>query len=80
MCDLYLDLMSLASTLLEDCGRLAFWVPVARDEYSEDRLPRHPRLRLVANCEQVFSSHTSRRLIVMEKVGEIYNLQVYCKK
>ena len=68
MGDLYLDLMNFASKHLEDGGRLAFWIPVVRDDYSEDKLPRHPGLRLVSNCEQVFSSHTSRRLIVMEKV------------
>ncbi len=33
----------------------------------DESLPRHPSLKLVANCEQVLSSHTSRRLLVMEK-------------
>ena len=31
--------------------------------------PSHPALRILANCEQVLSSHTSRRLIVMEKIS-----------
>jgi hypothetical protein len=31
-------------------------------------VPSHPALRLVADCEQVLSSHTSRRLLVMERV------------
>ena len=29
--------------------------------------PSHPALLVVANCEQVLSSHTSRRLVVMER-------------
>lgn len=33
-------------------------------------IPRHPCLRLVSNCEQTLSSHTSRRLITMEKMKE----------
>lgn len=32
-------------------------------------IPHHPCLELVANCEQVLSTHTSRRCLVMEKVS-----------
>ena len=67
MGELYLDLMNLASSQLESGGRLVFWMPVVREEYREQDLPSHPDLDLVANCEQVLSSHTSRRLIVMQK-------------
>ncbi len=63
-----MDLLTFAATHLTVGGRLAFWVPVSRESYDEAKMPRHPHLRTVANCEQVFSSHTSRRLLVMEKV------------
>ncbi len=71
MGDLYLDLMNFAAEHLCESGRLVFWVPIVRESYSDKCLPRHPRLRLVANCEQVLSSHTSRRLLVMEKVNSM---------
>ncbi len=71
MSDLYLDLMKFAVSYLELGGRLVFWMPVVREDYKgEESLPKHPCLLLVANCEQVLSSHTSRRLLVMEKVEE----------
>ncbi|RMC13026.1 hypothetical protein DUI87_10556 [Hirundo rustica rustica] len=38
--------------------------------YTEEIIPRHPCLKLISNCEQMLSSHTSRRLITMEKVKE----------
>ncbi|KAA8591537.1 hypothetical protein FQN60_016911 [Etheostoma spectabile] len=38
------------------------------DLYSEEMVPLHPCLRLISNCEQTLSSHTSRRLITMEKI------------
>merc|ERR1712096_490860 len=44
-------------------------LPVIRQEYNtKDLAPTHPALRLVADCEQVLSCHTSRRLMVMERV------------
>ena len=45
-----------------------YWLPVIRQSYSPDRVPAHPGLRLVADCEQVLSSHISRRMLVMERV------------
>lgn len=39
--------------------------------YREEIVPLHPCLRLVSNCEQTLSSHTSRRLITMEKMKEV---------
>lgn len=38
--------------------------------YSEEMVPLHPCLALISNCEQTLSSHTSRRLIAMEKTRE----------
>ena len=38
--------------------------------YSEEMVPLHPCLRLIRNSEQTLSSHTSRRLISMEKIKE----------
>ena len=67
MNEMFKDLLNFAASNLSDSGRLVFWVPVNREEYSEEKLPRHPSLKLVANCEQILSTHISRRLIVMEK-------------
>jgi len=62
------DLLNFSARSLTVGGRLVYWLPVIRQHYSPDRVPAHPGLRLVADCEQVLSSHTSRRLLVMEKV------------
>ncbi|XP_037533036.1 tRNA (guanine(10)-N2)-methyltransferase homolog [Nematolebias whitei] len=51
-------------------GRLVYWLPVYRPEYSEEVIPVHPCLRIISNCEQFLSTHTSRRLITMEKIKE----------
>jgi len=66
----FLDLLDLAVELLVIGGRLAFWFPVLNDRYSEDTLPCHPALNLMANCEQPLSGKSSRRLLVYEKRRE----------
>uniref|UniRef100_A0A9J2PG93 tRNA (guanine(10)-N(2))-methyltransferase TRMT11 n=1 Tax=Ascaris lumbricoides TaxID=6252 RepID=A0A9J2PG93_ASCLU len=48
----FTDLLELAVSVLVIGGRLSFWFPVFRGEYSEAVVPRHDALRLVANCEQ----------------------------
>jgi len=70
---LVMDLLNFSVEQLVMGGRLAFWLPVITQEYSDqDLVPTHPALRLVADCEQVLSHHTSRRLIVMQRVeGEV---------
>ncbi|XP_005280268.2 tRNA (guanine(10)-N2)-methyltransferase homolog isoform X3 [Chrysemys picta bellii] len=45
--------------------------------YTEEIIPRHPCLKLISNCEQMLSSHTSRRLITMEKVKEFEDNDQY---
>lgn len=42
-----------------------------RETYSEDSLPNHTCLKLVANSEQILSKLTSRRLLTYEKIAEI---------
>lgn len=64
----FLDLMDLGIRLLRIGGRLAFWFPVCRSEYSEKILPRSDCLRLVYNCEQPLQKNTARRLLVYEKI------------
>ena len=44
-----------------------YWLPVIRQHYTSDSVPSHPGLQLVWDCEQVLSSNTSRRLIVMQR-------------
>lgn len=43
--------------------------------YTEEMVPWHPCLKLISNCEQKLSSHTSRRLITMEKVKEFEEIK-----
>ena len=65
---LLMDLLNFSARSLHVGGRLVYWLPVIRQNYRPDRVPAHPGLRLVADLEQVLSSHTSRRLLVMERV------------
>ncbi|XP_018612480.1 tRNA (guanine(10)-N(2))-methyltransferase TRMT11 [Scleropages formosus] len=69
--DIFTDLLRFAAHYLVMGGRLVYWLPVYRPEYRDEIVPQHPCLRLVSNCEQTLSSHTSRRLITMEKVKEV---------
>ncbi|KAF0295650.1 tRNA (guanine(10)-N2)-methyltransferase [Amphibalanus amphitrite] len=67
---LFGDLLRLAADRLTLGGRLVFWLPVTRAQYSADRLPSHPCLRLVANSEQTLTARASRRLLTLEKWRE----------
>ncbi|XP_009983619.1 PREDICTED: tRNA (guanine(10)-N2)-methyltransferase homolog, partial [Tauraco erythrolophus] len=68
--DIFFDLLKFAAEYLVMGGRLVYWLPIYRPEYTEEIIPCHPCLKLISNCEQMLSSHTSRRLITMEKVKE----------
>uniref|UniRef100_A0A3B5MKW3 tRNA (guanine(10)-N(2))-methyltransferase TRMT11 n=1 Tax=Xiphophorus couchianus TaxID=32473 RepID=A0A3B5MKW3_9TELE len=68
--DIFTDLLSFSAHHLVLGGRLVYWLPVHKPEYCEEMVPLHPCLRLISNCEQTLSSHTSRRLITMEKIKE----------
>ncbi|XP_013858819.1 tRNA (guanine(10)-N(2))-methyltransferase TRMT11 [Austrofundulus limnaeus] len=68
--DILSDLLNFSAHHLLMGGRLVYWLPVYKPEYCEERIPVHPCLRLISNCEQPLSSHTSRRLITMEKIKE----------
>ena len=68
---IYTDLVQFASEHLVEGGRLVFWIPVNREHYAKNQeaaLPKHSKLKLISNCEQILNSHTSRRCITMEKV------------
>ncbi|KAJ4433594.1 hypothetical protein ANN_15904 [Periplaneta americana] len=67
---IYHDLFRFAAQHLKMGGRLVCWVPVVRDDYSEDKLPTHPCFQLLANSEQVLTTYTSRRLLTLEKIQE----------
>lgn len=43
---------------------------IFRDQYTEEQLPAHPCLELLANSEQVLSNYTSRRLLTYKKIKE----------
>lgn len=64
------DLLNFSGRSLRVGGRLVYWLPVIRQHYDPLNLPAHPVLALVGDMEQVLSSNTSRRLLVMEKVAE----------
>ncbi|KTF71839.1 hypothetical protein cypCar_00034499 [Cyprinus carpio] len=68
--DIFADLLNFAAHHLVLGGRLIYWLPIYRPEYCEEMVPLHPCLTLISNCEQTLSSHTSRRLITMEKTKE----------
>lgn len=68
--DIFTDLLNFSAHRLVMGGRLVYWLPVYRPDYSEEMVPLHPCLRLISNSEQTLSSHTSRRLITMEKIKE----------
>lgn len=68
--DMFSDLLNFSARHLVLGGRLVYWLPVYRPEYCEEMVPLHPCLQLISNCEQTLSSHTSRRLITMEKIKE----------
>uniref|UniRef100_A0A8B9JXL2 tRNA (guanine(10)-N(2))-methyltransferase TRMT11 n=1 Tax=Astyanax mexicanus TaxID=7994 RepID=A0A8B9JXL2_ASTMX len=68
--DIFADLLNFAANHLAIGGRLVYWLPVYRPEYCEEMVPLHPCLTLISNCEQTLSSHTSRRLITMEKIKQ----------
>ncbi|KAJ8411468.1 hypothetical protein AAFF_G00162760 [Aldrovandia affinis] len=74
--DIFSDLLNFAARYLVMGGRLVYWLPIYRPEYREETVPLHPCLRLVSNCEQTLSSHTSRRLITMEKTKELEDSDV----
>uniref|UniRef100_A0A2P2I0Z4 tRNA (guanine(10)-N(2))-methyltransferase TRMT11 n=1 Tax=Hirondellea gigas TaxID=1518452 RepID=A0A2P2I0Z4_9CRUS len=65
--DVYKDLLNFAASYLVVGGRLVFWLPVFRDDYRSDQVPRHPCLELMYNCEQILNCHSSRRLITLQK-------------
>uniref|UniRef100_A0A8C5LC41 tRNA (guanine(10)-N(2))-methyltransferase n=1 Tax=Jaculus jaculus TaxID=51337 RepID=A0A8C5LC41_JACJA len=75
--DMFFDLLSFAAETLVLGGRLVYWLPVYTPEYTEEMVPGHPCLKLISNCEQKLSSHTSRCLITMEKVKEFENRDQY---
>ncbi|OON15479.1 hypothetical protein X801_08717, partial [Opisthorchis viverrini] len=63
------DLMNLSVRLLKPGGRLVFWIPRKRDNSSAlASVPHHPRLRLLAVCEQLLNARNSRLMIAMSKL------------
>ncbi|XP_025264263.1 tRNA (guanine(10)-N2)-methyltransferase homolog isoform X1 [Camponotus floridanus] len=67
---IYKDLLCFSARHLKLDGRLVCWYPLFRDQYTEEQLPAHPCLELLANSEQVLSNYTSRRLLTYKKIKE----------
>ena len=47
--------MEFSAAHLQIGGRLVFWLPLIRGPNNEPRIPQHPALRLISNCEQPFN-------------------------
>uniref|UniRef100_A0A1B0ERY9 tRNA (guanine(10)-N(2))-methyltransferase TRMT11 n=1 Tax=Glossina morsitans morsitans TaxID=37546 RepID=A0A1B0ERY9_GLOMM len=71
---LYEDLLMFASKHLKLGGRLVFWLPFCRDDYTDDIVPQHASLTLISNSEQILMGRTSRRLLTYEKHVESNHL------
>ena len=65
--ELALDLLNFCARHLKVGGRLVYWLPVITGEDSDELIPKHPQLRIVAHSLQSFGKW-SRRMITMEKV------------
>ncbi|KAM7534260.1 hypothetical protein Aperf_G00000114321 [Anoplocephala perfoliata] len=64
------DLLELANMFLKPSGRLVFWVPISKNNYTgPGSLPAHPRFKLITVCEQALNMRISRFLMVMEKLA-----------
>lgn len=66
------DILTFASNILVDDGRLCMWMPTANDEDVALAIPTHPAMQLVAVCVQEFNKW-SRRLLTYRRIpdGEI---------
>ncbi|CAD7083729.1 unnamed protein product [Hermetia illucens] len=71
LANLYADLLTFAAKHLTMNGRLVCWLPIHNDDYTEDQIPKHPCLKLIANSNQPLSAATARRLLTYEKVFEV---------
>ncbi|KAI1154025.1 S-adenosyl-L-methionine-dependent methyltransferase [Nemania diffusa] len=63
------DILTFATDMLVDNGRLSFWMPTANDEDQEIAVPTHPCLEVVVVCTQVFNKW-SRRLITYRRLPD----------
>eukprot|EP01114_Cavostelium_apophysatum_P019966 TRINITY_DN6577_c0_g1_i1.p1 TRINITY_DN6577_c0_g1~~TRINITY_DN6577_c0_g1_i1.p1 ORF type:complete len:478 (-),score=111.26 TRINITY_DN6577_c0_g1_i1:13-1446(-) len=64
--DVLSDLLDFAAKRLTVGGRLVYWLP-STDQYTEDDLPLHPCLKIIANSEQPLTMRWRRRLVTMVK-------------
>jgi tRNA (guanine10-N2)-methyltransferase len=51
-------------------GRLVCFLPCLKESYSENMVPQHSALKLVANTEQRLQADASRRLLTYEKISD----------
>lgn len=65
--DLFADLLDFAAKFLVLGGRLVYWLPIIRNEFTVSLIPIHPCLEMTWCCEQPLQRQVGRRLIVMEK-------------
>lgn len=57
-----------------------FHLFICRDDYSDNMIPHHSSLALIANSEQPLSGHTARRLLTYEKHSEYTDLSQEVEK
>ncbi|XP_064382408.1 tRNA (guanine(10)-N2)-methyltransferase homolog [Halichondria panicea] len=68
--DVYSDLVHFAARFLVMGGRLVYWVPGVKAEFSRELLPSHPCMELVCVSEQPLQTLVGRWLITMEKTAQ----------
>ncbi|KNC82476.1 hypothetical protein SARC_05246 [Sphaeroforma arctica JP610] len=66
---LLLDLLEFAAQHLVVGGRLVYWLPMMREEFSVERIPLHPSMRLVAHASDSMKLGAARYLITMHKIA-----------
>uniref|UniRef100_A0AAV1V9S0 tRNA (guanine(10)-N(2))-methyltransferase n=1 Tax=Peronospora matthiolae TaxID=2874970 RepID=A0AAV1V9S0_9STRA len=64
--DVMKDLLEFSAQTLREGGRLVYLLPTTY-EYTDDDLPRHSLLQVVANSEQKLTKKYARRLVTMVK-------------
>ncbi|XP_033126865.1 tRNA (guanine(10)-N2)-methyltransferase homolog [Anneissia japonica] len=72
LADIFMDLLNFSAQYLCLNGRLVYWLPTHRPQYTDDHVPRHPCLSIVANSEQPLTSTVGRRLITMIKTRHVH--------
>ncbi|XP_076350026.1 tRNA (guanine(10)-N(2))-methyltransferase TRMT11-like isoform X2 [Tachypleus tridentatus] len=70
--DIIRDLLNFSGDHLCVGGRLVYWLPVFKNDFQADLVPAHPSLKLISLSEQSLNLHSSRYLVTMERLPQIF--------